>query len=233
MAELSETFNFELLKQFLKHGTDAGSPMIFGMRTLSCLPLDFPKLLKLKLEVGDVLRGSSYGKNYGAWISEFGQLNRIWELWAYNSLADYEYFNSELLTNKEWINEYCNLATNWLTDQNIRLMKSQLDFKTPITKGNIFEYRYYSLENGMRKKWIDLLKDVLPVRETYSELVGLWSTITPQPNEVSHLWRYTDLNSRQKIRAELASDENWVNFQRKGRPLLRELNSVILRPTSL
>jgi len=233
VAELSETFNFELLKQFLKHGTDADSPMIFEMRTLSCLPLDFPKLLKLKLEVGDVLRGSSYGKNYGAWISEFGQLNQIWELWAYDSLADYGYFNSELLTNKEWINEYCNLATNWSTDQNIRLMKSQLDFKTPITKGNIFEYRYYSLKNGMKKKWIDLLKDVLPVRETYSELVGLWSTITPQPNEVSHLWRYTDLNSRQKIRAELACDENWVNFQRKGRPLLRELNSVILRPTSL
>ena len=122
---------------------------------------------------------------------------------------------------------------NLITDQNIRLMKSQIDFKTPITKGNIFEYRYYSLRNGMRKKWIDLLKDVLPVRKTYSELVGLWSTITPQPNEVSHLWRYTDLNSRQKIRAELAFDENWVNFQRKGRPLLRELNSVILRPTGL
>ncbi len=207
--------------------------MFFEMRTFSCLPLDFTKLLKLKLEVGDVLRGSSYGKNYGAWISEFGRLNQIWELWAYNSLADYEYFNSKLLINKEWINEYCNLAKNLITDQNIRLMKSQLDFTTPITKGNIFEYRYYSLRIGMKKKWIDLLKDVLPVRTTYSELVGLWSTITPQPNEVSHLWRYTDLNSRQKIRAELAFDENWVNFQRKGRPLLRELNSVILRPTSL
>ena len=207
--------------------------MFFEMRTFSCLPLDFTKLLKLKLEVGDVLRGSSYGKNYGAWISEFGRLNQIWELWAYDSLADYEYFNSKLLINKEWINEYCNLAKNLITDQNIRLMKSQLDFTTPITTGNIFEYRYYSLRNGMRKKWIDLLKDVLPVRKTYSELVGLWSTITPQPNEVSHLWRYTDLNSRQTIRAELAFDENWVNFQRKGRPLLRELNSVILRPTSL
>ena len=207
--------------------------MFFEMRTFSCLPLDFTKLLKLKLEVGDVLRGSSYGKNYGAWISEFGRLNQIWELWAYNSLADYEYFNSKLLINKEWINEYCNLAKNLITDQNIRLMKSQLDFTTPITKGNIFEYRYYSLRIGMKKKWIDLLKDVLPVRTTYSELVGLWSTITPQPNEVSHLWQYTDLNSRQKIRAELAFDENWVNFQRKGRPLLRELNSVILRPTGL
>ena len=207
--------------------------MFFEMRTFSCLPLDFPKLLKLKLEVGDVLRGSSYGKNYGAWISKFGRLNQIWELWAYDNLADYEYFNSKLLINKEWINEYCNLATNLITDQNIRLMKSQLDFTTPITKGNIFEYRYYSLRNGMKKKWIDLLKDVLPVRKTYSELVGLWSTITPQPNEVSHLWRYTDLNSRQKIRAELACDESWLNFQRKGRPLLRELNSVILRPASL
>jgi len=63
-------------------------------------PLDFPKLLKLKLEVGDVLRGNSYGKNYVAWISEFGRLNQIWELWAYDSLADYKYFNSKLLTNK-------------------------------------------------------------------------------------------------------------------------------------
>ena len=75
--------------------------MFFEMRTFSCLPLDFPKLLKLKLEVGDVLRGSSYGKNYGAWISEFGRLNQIWELWAYDSLADYEYFNSKLLINKD------------------------------------------------------------------------------------------------------------------------------------
>ena len=207
--------------------------MFFVMRTFSCLPLDFPKLLKLKQEVGDVLRGSAYGKNYGSWISEFGQLNQIWELWAYDSSADYEYLNIKLLNNKEWVNEYCNLATDWINDRNIRLMKSQYDFKTSITQENIFEYRYYILKNGMGKKWIDLLKHVLPVRETYSELVGLWSTIAPQPNEVSHLWRYPDLNARQKIRAELAYDENWVNFQQKGRPLLCELNSVILRPTSL
>ena len=66
----------------------------------------------------------------------------------------------------------------------------------------------------------------------YSKIVGLWQTEIGQPNEVSHLWVYPDLNARTDARARLGQDESWRDFQGKGRPYLRELNNVLLQPTN-
>ena len=72
----------------------------------------------------------------------------------------------------------------------------------------------------------------LPNRQKYSKIVGLWQTEIGQPNEVSHLWFYPDLNARTEARARLGEDESWREFQGRGRPYLRELNNVLLQPTN-
>ncbi|MDG2286667.1 MAG: NIPSNAP family protein, partial [Alphaproteobacteria bacterium] len=40
----------------------------------------------------------------------------------------------------------------------------------------------------------------------------MWQTDTGQPNEVSHLWAYKDLNDRAKCRAAAAADPDWQEF---------------------
>ena len=42
----------------------------------------------------------------------------------------------------------------------------------------------------------------MPVREKYSQNVGLWQTEVGQLNEVVHLWAYRDLNERAAVRGQ-------------------------------
>ena len=46
--------------------------------------------------------------------------------------------------------------------------------------------------------------------DDYGKLEGYWSTDIGPLNQVVHLWTYTDLNERARLRAELAKNERWV-----------------------
>jgi hypothetical protein len=46
--------------------------------------------------------------------------------------------------------------------------------------------------------------------DNYGKLEGYWSTEIGPLNQVVHLWTYTDLNERARLRAELAKNERWV-----------------------
>jgi hypothetical protein len=52
----------------------------------------------------------------------------------------------------------------------------------------------------------------LEVRETYSKIIGLWATESPQINEVCHIWAYPDLNARAAVRAAVGKDPRWQEF---------------------
>ncbi len=111
-------------------------------------------------------------------------------------------------------------------------MNPHSDFAPPSGEGNIYEYRFYRLAVRTAGKWISEFKRALPIRKKYSEMVGLWHTEAGQPNEGSHLWAYADLNACQGERMRLGRDDAWRGFQSKGRPILRELNNVVLQPTN-
>ena len=114
----------------------------------------------------------------------------------------------------------------------IRIMNPHAPFVPPQDAGNVYEYRYYRTAVGKAGNWIGHFKEALPNRQKYSKIVGLWQTEIGQPNEVSHLWVYPDLNARTEARARLGKDESWREFQGRGRPYLRELNNVLLQPTN-
>ena len=65
----------------------------------------------------------------------------------------------------------------------------------PDNEGNIYEYRYYRCKVGKTSicRGYNQAKNV---RERHSKNVCIWITDTGQPNEVSHLWAYKDLNHR-------------------------------------
>ena len=73
---------------------------------------------------------------------------------------------------------------------------------------------------------------VLPVREKYSKIVGLWITEAPQVNEACHIWAYTDLNQRAQVRAEAVKDPALAAFLKEAAPLLEEMHSTIMLPAA-
>ena len=70
------------------------------------------------------------------------------------------------------------------------------------------------------------------MREKYSKIVGLWQTEAGQPNEVCHLWAYTDLNARAAARTAANKDPAWGEFLKKASGLLEEMHSMIMLPSA-
>ena len=206
--------------------------MIYEMSTQSFLPIDLPKYLDHAESVGRPVRGNDYGVNCGYWTSETGRLNQVWQLWRYDSYAQREDLRAKLSQNQDWADSYLNRIKDWVLNPEICIMNPHSDFVPPGGEGNIYEYRYYRVAVGTAGKWISEFKNALPIREKYSKMVGLWQTEAGQPNEVSHLWAYTDLNNPEIERMRLSQDTDWQAFQSRGRSMLLELNNVLLKPTN-
>ena len=86
----------------------------------------------------------------------------------------------------------------------------------------IYELRTYTLVPGKQGEYIKLSGDVgrKARGDKYGKLEGHWSTEFGTLNQVVHLWSYPDLNERDRLRGELAKNEDWT----KGYlPLIRSM----------
>ena len=102
---------------------------------------------------------------------------------------------------------------------------------TTSSTGNVYELRNYrGKPAGGLKQWLDAFTAVLPAREKYSKIVGLWQTEAGEPNEACHIWAYPDLNARAAARAGAMKDPGWQEFIGKSTPLLEEMHSTIMLP---
>jgi hypothetical protein len=76
----------------------------------------------------------------------------------------------------------------------------------------IHELRTYTVTQGSLPEMIRNSSTVSrEIRgDNYGKLEGYWATEIGPLNRVVHLWTYTDLNERARLRAELAKNERWV-----------------------
>ncbi len=206
--------------------------MIYELRTYSFPPGKMPAYLKLAEEVGSKIRGDDYGKREGSWVAEFGMLNQVWHLWSYPDLNERQRLRAELAKNDAWMREFVAEIRPLLAKQELRFLQSVRPMKPPADRGNVYELRIYRTKVGEARTFAGLLSDMLPVRERYSQNVGIWLTEAPQPNEVCHLWVYGDLNQRHDARAKLMADPDWLAFLPKAGPMLEEMHSTVLLPTA-
>ena len=76
----------------------------------------------------------------------------------------------------------------------------------------IYELRTYTVRQGTLPEVIKLSstlsRDIR--KDDYGRLMGYWATEIGPLNQVMHLWTYSDLNERARLRAELAKNERWV-----------------------
>ena len=111
-----------------------------------------------------------------------------------------------------------------LVRQDVRLLNAIRPPVAPATSGNVYEFRNYRARTGGAvRQWIEHFTGVLPEREKYSKIVGLWQTEASQPNEVCHIWAYPSLNARAEVRGAALKDPAWQAFLAKGMPLLDEM----------
>jgi NIPSNAP len=76
----------------------------------------------------------------------------------------------------------------------------------------IYELRTYTLVPGKQGEYLRLSAEVgrKARGDKYGKLEGFWSTEFGTLNQVVHLWQFADLNERDRLRAELAKNEEWT-----------------------
>jgi len=87
----------------------------------------------------------------------------------------------------------------------------------------IYELRTYTLLPGKQGEYLKLNNEVgRPVRgDKYGKLEGSWTTEFGTLNQYVHLWSYPSLDERDRLRGELAKNEDWSKgYTPKIRPLI-------------
>ncbi len=204
--------------------------MIHELRTYSVAGGQLGTVVRSSAEVGRPARGDDYGKLEGYWTTEIGQLGQVVHLWRYESLEERRRLRAALTENRAWVEDYLPLVRGLVLRQDIRLMEAFLPFKAPEAAGNVYELRCYRTQVGRVREWARHFAEAMPARERYSRNVGAWVTEAGQPNEVCHLWAYSDLNARASARAAAGKDPVWRAFLAQNAPLIVEARSTILLP---
>jgi uncharacterized protein YbaA (DUF1428 family) len=77
----------------------------------------------------------------------------------------------------------------------------------------IYELRTYTLVPGKQAEYLKLSGDVgrKARGDRFGTLVGHWFTEFGTLNQVVHLWAYPDLNERDRLRGELAKNQDWTS----------------------
>ena len=98
----------------------------------------------------------------------------------------------------------------------------------------IYELRTYTLIPGKQPQYLKLNSEVgRKVRgDKYGNFEGGWTTEFGTLNQYVHLWGYTDLEERNRLRAELAKNDEWTKgYIPQIRPLLLAQETKILSAT--
>ena len=205
--------------------------MIYELRTYTVRPGTLGDIVKAASTVSRDIRGDNFGKLEGYWMTEIGPLNQVLHMWSYTDLNERARLRAELAKNPRWGSEYIPLIRPLLVRQEVRLMNAIRPPVAPASTGNLYELRAYRAKAaGGAKQWLDEFTSVLPEREKYSKIVGLWQTDAGQPNELCHIWAYPDLNARAKVRADALKDPAWQAFLGKAIGFLEEMTSTVMLP---
>jgi hypothetical protein len=97
----------------------------------------------------------------------------------------------------------------------------------------INELRTYTLVPGKQAEYLKLSSTVSrQIRgDDYGKLEGFWYTEFGTLNQLVHLWSYTDLNERERLRAALAKNDRWnKEYIPQIRPMLVAQENKILSP---
>jgi len=99
----------------------------------------------------------------------------------------------------------------------------------------IHELRTYTLAPGTQGQYVKNSAEIgRKIRgDNYGKLEGFWSTEFGTLNQVVHLWTFESLNERERLRGELAKNEQWTKVylpQTRGALVAQEnkILSVVL-----
>lgn len=198
--------------------------MIYDLRTYQLRPRGAPEFSK-RLEAGLSFREKF--SPLGAYFNtEVGTLNEVVHIWPYESIAHAEQVRAELSRspNPDWPPKADDLILN---------MKSEYLASTPLMQewegpkklGEVYELRIYTYRAGTLPTVITEWGKLLPKRETYSPIAGAWVNAQGS-NKFYHLWPYSSLDQRAKIRSASVAAGDWP--PNTSETMLHQENKILI-----
>ncbi|HTU01236.1 MAG TPA: NIPSNAP family protein [Candidatus Sulfotelmatobacter sp.] len=196
--------------------------MIVEMRIYDLQPGTVPQYEKLCAEA---LPQRTKASRLGAsWHTDIGPLNRIIQVWPYESLAERERIVGSADTGAVWPPA----AEGLIVAQESKFLVPA-PFSPPLVEaklGDVYEIRTYTIKTGaipeMLKRWAPLLEG----RLKFSPLAACWYSIVGPLSQFIHVWPYKDVNERNRIRAEAQAAGKWPPATREF--LLKMENAIAI-----
>jgi len=204
--------------------------MLHEIRTYTLIPGRVPEYLKLAEEVSLPIRRNDAGVLVGWFSSDIGVLNQLVHIWEWKDLEERQRQRVVLRARPGWVDIYNPQVDRLVHRREVSIINPVLPVRAPAAAGNFYELRRYRVLPGKLATWLALFKGILPVREKYSKIVGLWQSEIGEQNEVTHLWAYPDLKVRAEVRARALQDPEWQAFLAQASSLLFHMRSTILVP---
>ncbi|XP_015913272.1 protein NipSnap [Parasteatoda tepidariorum] len=183
----------------------------------------------LRNKLQDVSKSSEL---VGSWRVEIGNQDQFVHIWRYNK--GYKNAN-EVLTLYHEDQELHSLTKSLVKNVICRTNQYMLPFSywgdpEPQTRNSMYEIRSYVLKPGTMIEWGNNWARGITYRKS-SAVAGFFSQIG-QLYMVHHIWSYKDLMSRKEFREAAWRKPGWDECVAYTVPLIREMKSRWLRPTS-
>ncbi|XP_014239718.1 protein NipSnap [Cimex lectularius] len=170
----------------------------------------------------------------GSWTVQVGDMDQVLHLWKHTGGFAGIDNAKKLLANEKDFLKLQEERGGYLRSRHLQYLLS-FSYWPPIEmrKGNnIYEIRSYSLKPGTMIEWGNNWARAINYRRNNKEaFAGFFSQVGRLYN-VHHIWCYKDLHTRKETRESAWRLPGWDECVAYTVPLIREMHSRILHPTS-
>ncbi|MCX8502237.1 MAG: NIPSNAP family protein [Alphaproteobacteria bacterium] len=168
----------------------------------------------------------SLGALLGAWITEFGELNEVQTLRAFESYEDFRQERDRAITSTNPFHSAAHLVQFSLEPHQIF---SFIEAPKLGKFGPIYEIRSYELQPNGLVPMLESWEVATPARLAVSPMIIAAYSLEGVPR-FTHIWAYASLEQRSQLRAEAVKTGIWPP---KGGPTyLANMRSSICLPTA-
>lgn len=207
--------------------------MIYELRMYTTKPGKMKHVVNASATVAQKIRnGDTYGKLIGHWWSEIGKMNQYVHMWEYQNVEEMRRLRSELSSRDDWKKEFVPLVGPYILSQEIRLLRSVSDLKTPSNSNNFYELKIINLNIGKAGQWVAEFNNLVNEIENESLNIGVWQTELSNPNEIVSIWSHSSVERMQMFWEKLENNSSWKKFMDFQESSVKEEQTIILRPSS-
>lgn len=200
-----------------------GNLMIHEIRTYTLHPRVTPEFLKRTAQ--KVQKRMEYSQLGGFFYTEIGALNQVVHIWPYEDLNHRSEVRKTVVEEGVWPPDNSELVVDQRSD--ILIPVPFMRSLEPKKYGPIYEMRIYTYQPGQIPGVISAWSEAIDEREKLSPLVGCWYSEIGELSTFIHLWAYSSLDERQKVRAEALATGIWPPRSGVTAPVTQE-NKIML-----